>query len=146
MPRTARTLIETLQPYHRRKDPQNHPLWRLRELDDIDKHRVPHIVNAVTTSSEVTFSAPVKGAVWKVLDGPLEDDAIIAWVDFTNAQFWVPGAGSQANVSVDVSFGYGIAFDRGEPGQGDGVTFLIEEELLPYVKDVVLPKFTRFFV
>lgn len=145
MPLAARTLIEGLQPYHRRHDPHNHPLARLRDLDDFDKHRVLHVVNAVTTSTHIGFSEWVKGATHGVNEGPLEDEAIIAWVDFTNAESWVPGAGPKAQVTVNASFGYGIAFDRAGPGHGDGVTFLIEEELLPYIKDVVMPKFLRFF-
>ncbi len=146
MPPRARTLIETLQPYHRRNDPQNHPLARLRDLDDFDKHRVLHIVNAVPTSAKFEFSVPLKGAVSDITHGPLEDDAIVGWVDMTNAIPFAPGAGPKVKVEVKASFGTGIAFDRAGPGQGDGVTYLIEEELLPYVKDVVLPKFTRFFV
>lgn len=40
----ALALIEEAQPYHRVEDPTAHPLWVLRELSNVDKHRLPILV------------------------------------------------------------------------------------------------------
>lgn len=42
----AQTIIEGLQPYHRGQDFRTHPLWILRELSNIDKHRLIHPIVA----------------------------------------------------------------------------------------------------
>lgn len=39
----AERIIEKLQPYHLGKDFRDHPLWKLNELANIDKHRTPHV-------------------------------------------------------------------------------------------------------
>jgi hypothetical protein len=40
----AQAVIEGLQPYHRGKTFGDDPLWRLHELNRLDKHRVLHII------------------------------------------------------------------------------------------------------
>lgn len=42
----AQTIVEGLQPYHRSADFREHPLWKLHELDRINKHRLLHVVAA----------------------------------------------------------------------------------------------------
>jgi hypothetical protein len=42
----AQTVIESLQPYHDGASFVDHPLWRLHELNRIDKHRLLHPVAA----------------------------------------------------------------------------------------------------
>lgn len=145
MPPSARGVIESLQPYHRRKDPQRHPLWVLRDLDDFDKHRVLHVVNATSNRAAFQFSVPVKGVKIHHYFGPLENGTELAWFDLSDAVVDIPGGGPEVGVDLDVNLGFGISFDKAGPANGDGVTWLIEEELIPYVKKTVLPKFTKFF-
>jgi len=42
----AQAIIKELQPYHRGNDYARHPLWRLHDLCNIDKHRSLNIVQA----------------------------------------------------------------------------------------------------
>jgi hypothetical protein len=102
-------------------------------------------VNSVASSSDIDFSTPVKGGRIGVNHGPIEDGGVIAVIDTEGMETKTAGGGAQVNVQVKCAFGYSIAFDRDGPGRGDGVTWLIEEELLPYVEAVVFPKFLQFF-
>jgi hypothetical protein len=40
----AQTEVERMQPYHRGTDFRLHPLWQLQVLDNINKHRLLHVV------------------------------------------------------------------------------------------------------
>jgi hypothetical protein len=53
MPR--REILQRVQPFHLGSEYEQHPLWKLNELNNIDKHRVLHVVNLVGHSSVAFF-------------------------------------------------------------------------------------------
>ncbi|MEV8147358.1 hypothetical protein AB0O52_04310 [Arthrobacter sp. NPDC080073] len=53
MPRLE--VLQRIQPHNLGSDYQQHPLWKLNELDNIDKHRVLHVANLVGYSSVAFF-------------------------------------------------------------------------------------------
>lgn len=72
----AQAVIESLQPYERRKtDPFGDLLWMLSELDNIDKHRLllvarPHFNRmriAITIDGETRYVAPSNHPQWRSL-------------------------------------------------------------------------------
>lgn len=74
----AKTVIEQLQPYKRGKDYAHHPLWRLNELSNQDKHRLPPVASAVTLGP-VAYFVPegIEAADVKPLYTAFEDRAAI---------------------------------------------------------------------
>lgn len=54
----ALQIIESLQPYHRRDQPQKHPLALLNELWNIDKHRNLALTTMKLTDSQAFISNP----------------------------------------------------------------------------------------
>jgi hypothetical protein len=48
-----REILQQIQPHNMGSDYEQHPLWKLNELDNIDKHRVLHVANLVGYSSVV---------------------------------------------------------------------------------------------
>ena len=140
----AKTIIEGLQPYHRRKDAEKHPLAVLQELDNIDKHRFLHVVGMVVSSANVDFTKPVGGARIWLSSEPLKRDAVIAKLDFSRANTNVLGGGAKQTVNVDMSFGVGVCFDEPGVNKLDAIQVIVEEDLLAYVRDVVIAKLSPF--
>jgi hypothetical protein len=54
----AQAEIERLQPYHRGHAYDTDPLWRLGELNNVDKHRVLHVVQRVMTGAMLPINGP----------------------------------------------------------------------------------------
>lgn len=52
-----REILQRVQPFHLGGEYEKHPLWKLNELNNIDKHRVIHVVNLVGHSSIAFFAA-----------------------------------------------------------------------------------------
>jgi hypothetical protein len=140
----AQSLVRWWQPYRRGAAYARHPLWLLRELSDWDKHRLLLVATTVATSSTVNLSVPAKGLRFWLRTEPLEDGAPVAKLDFSKAQTELFGGGATTEVEVNAVFGYGLSFLNG-PAAGDGITYLLEEELIPFVRDRIVPSFRRFF-
>jgi hypothetical protein len=111
-PRGTKARIERLQPYHRRKDPDTWLLWQLRELNDIDKHRLLHVAPAAIDA----FQHGVRGtgAGWtlhgiRIRRAPLKENAIAVW--------WNIEAVGEAQVNVEANLIPGIAFDESTPSK-----------------------------
>jgi len=54
----AQAVIESLQPYHRGNAYDTDPLWRLSELNNIDKHRVLHIAQRIMDGAVLPVNGP----------------------------------------------------------------------------------------
>lgn len=54
----ALSAVENLQPY-RSGDPQHHPLWRLSELNNIDKHRLLNVTSLSGSGGVAFLPAPL---------------------------------------------------------------------------------------
>jgi hypothetical protein len=140
----ARSLVKWWQPFRRGRDFAQHPLWVLRELSDWDKHRLLLVAGSLATSSEFDFSVPVKGVRHWLSDDSLKDGAPVAVLDYSQANTAVLGGGPKVKADVKAAFGYGISFLEG-PAAKHGVTYVLEDELFPCVRDGIVPSFRRFF-
>lgn len=80
----ARTIIESVQPYHTKaEDRENDPMWLLHEFWNQDKHRVPVLANAsVLTSSIGVRNPPTTGFNSRLMSGPQKDSAVVGRVTF----------------------------------------------------------------
>ena len=58
----ARGVLTSLQPYHQ-DQPQDHPLWRLSELNNIDKHRLLHVTSLSGAGGVAFVPAPLDPTV-----------------------------------------------------------------------------------
>lgn len=54
----AQAVIERLQPYKRGQSYDADPLWRLGELNNIDKHRVLHVASRVMNGATMPMNGP----------------------------------------------------------------------------------------
>lgn len=112
-PRGTKTRVERLQPYHRRKDPETWLLWLLREISDIDKHRLLHVAPAAITAHQLGWKSDGPGGVvfhgYTVRAAPLKENAMAVW--------WDIDADPEANVQVDAQLVMGIAFDKTTPSK-----------------------------
>jgi hypothetical protein len=144
IPSRAKTIIESLQPYHRRKTPHQHPLWVLQKLNNIDKHRFLHVVGMVVSNADIDFSKSVAGIRFWLTDQPLKRDAVIAKIDYSRAKTNVPGGSPKQSVDMDLRFGVSVCFD--EPGVNaiDSAQVILEDDLLAYLRGAVIAKLSPF--
>jgi hypothetical protein len=71
----TRAAIERVQPYNRVKGQWFAPLWWLAQLNDVDKHRLPHITVVAAHADNIAINAEpgTFKALWN--EGPLFDGA-----------------------------------------------------------------------
>lgn len=140
----ARAVIESAQPYQRRKQglaSEQHLLWVLQELNNIDKHRRPHLSFTAGKLFAATIK-PIPGTgteivdQWTVGDGRLVDDATVVR--------WTVRDPAEPYVEVDLQIGFSIGLDEGSPmGRGDIVDNIhligryiggIRNRLIPFLR------------
>ena len=104
----AQAIIERLQPYHRRKNPDTRSLRQLQELSNIDKHRLLHVTYSAFKGSDFEFEvANVAGLTdFGFRPGPLKRNAPVAtW----RAMPIDPSRGMKVDVKIelttDITFG-----------------------------------------
>lgn len=54
----AQAAVESLQPFHH-SEPHQHPLWRLSEMNNIDKHRLLHVTSLSGAGGVAFVPAPL---------------------------------------------------------------------------------------
>ena len=99
--------VERLQPYHRRKCPENRVLWTLYLLSNSDKHRAPWLTIATLLDSRITVT--VDGVTINqeiVYRGRLKRGAVIA-------QWEVDHFAAESRMDVDPNLKVGVAFGKG---------------------------------
>lgn len=106
----AQAEIEGLQPHNRGQNYESDPLWRLHQLSNVDKHRLPHFVlfkpiAAAYHSSSFGVIGP-QNIEWRY--GPIEDGAIVALYDR-------PAGISDAEMNMYFSPLFSIGFGHGLP-------------------------------
>ena len=107
MSRSAIASVQRLQPYHRRKHPELWALWMLKELSDIDKHRLLHLTAWIPRSVQVKLSGlRVAGGNVEVkhFARPMEEGTLFAQVI---GDFIAP-----AEVNVDAKITPDVIFDK----------------------------------
>lgn len=127
--------IRSLQPYQAGDNASSHPLWLLRELNRIDKHRRVHVV-AVEPQEQI-------GNLIGVSDAEITD--VRAW-NRTKAgdeifRCSIHATGPQPKGDVEVSATVQVEFAAGS-GDLDGVQLGgFVETVVAYVRNNVFPKF-----
>jgi hypothetical protein len=137
MSHAARAAIERVQPYHRR-NPRLKALWRLEELSNIDKHRLPHLTAFVGSRSRFQITgggvARIDG-IRPTLGAPIREKAEVAriWGEFD----------LQAGVQVRADIRPEVVFDqRGEATSVRGASVCETlAEILVCIGFDVLPEF-----
>ncbi len=135
----ALSVIDQVQPYHRKHEPERHPLAVLDKLWNIDKHRNLSLAATMLANSQIHVS-DAQGE-WRVggqfQPGPLADDGIVGVFRFE-------GGGPPADAEVEASGDLFVAFaDTGRWGTDRPVTEILEE-LHQYVSVTVVSRLEPF--
>ncbi|MBN1528365.1 MAG: hypothetical protein JW895_04855, partial [Thermoleophilaceae bacterium] len=143
---TARTIIERLQPYHRRKNPGTRSLWELQELSNANKHRLfPLVYSSFELGQfEILGSVPFALHNFESTPGRLKRNAVIArWAYVT-----VP---TPISMKVNAELVTDITFNKGPrtpyPVRGRSVLatlhgimrFIAAEVVPPLADDLGVP-------
>jgi hypothetical protein len=71
-------LFKRLQPYQRGAKYWVHPLWQLHHLNNLDKHRFPHVVQFATVAGAYFPDSPRRPSDLEINMGPLRDGMRVA--------------------------------------------------------------------
>lgn len=84
----AQTIIKGLQPHNRGSEFASDPFWKLHKLNNMDKHRAPHVTQmAVAAYADFSGTPHLPGTINTYL-GPFEDGAkIVSYVPFADEGF-----------------------------------------------------------
>lgn len=134
-PEAAKTEIEHSQPYGEWDPewgpPAHHPLWRLREWSNLDKHRFVHAVPSLVYGATWIYPEELEFEQAQHPFGPFEDGA-----ELTRFIFREP------HPEVDMSFHPMIDICLGQSTRAASADL---GEICDHVERSVLPRFTRFF-
>lgn len=110
----AQTIIKRLQPYNRGDKFASDPLWKLHQLSNMDKHRVPHVTQAAVSAYADFPSAPHLPGTISITMGAYEDGAEIA--------SYTPSASGgevfDPYMHMDPLLTFGIVFGKGSATSG----------------------------
>ena len=130
IPCEAIEIIKSLQPYERGNGFDGHPLWRLNELCNIDKH----------------MTIPVNGTIVDFATGPADCCETFSWGRTDDGAIM----GIPLEIKDKVYFKPSppeLVFGR--PSDEPGTPFEIKQrdiaEIHEFVRDSVIPRFERFF-
>jgi hypothetical protein len=135
LPLDAQALIESLQPYNRKDNPEGHLLYILNRLWNDDKHETPPIVAGVHSSTGIGARGRVIIRSGKVSTGATDDGAEVMI-------FSVPDRQSVNNLKP--VFKVSVAFDKNGPARGV-TAYKLLIDLHNFVRDEVVNKFAPFF-
>ncbi len=118
----AKTIIETLQPYHDGARANRHPLWFVHEFSNTDKHRALVLMRGIVGGLAFRYSHGAEGAQTP------------------------PSAQSTARTNVQMKPHDAQSVTLAEPGpwRQEPVTVLLESAL-EFIRQRVLPRFEPFF-
>jgi hypothetical protein len=133
----ARTIIEQLQPYHCRKNPDTRRLWELRELSNNDKHRLfPLVYSSFELGRfEVIGDVPFALRELESIPGRLKRGAVVArWAYVTTPQ--------RIRMHVNAELVTDITFNKGSrtpyPVRGRSVLATLYG-IMRFIADEVVP-------
>ncbi len=128
----AQTIIKGLQPHNRGDKFASHPFWKLYQLSNMDKHRVPHItLLAVSTYADFPEVPGLPGTL-TINFGPFEDGAEIATYTPLTGDF-------DPEVHMDPLLTFGIAFGQGSATPGWNCSLALRWLHSHIVRDAVEP-------
>lgn len=115
----AQTAIKELQPHIRGDEFASDPLWKLHQLSNMDKHRVPHVTQVAVAAWADFLDAPHLPGTISINLGPFEDGTQIA----SYAPHVSVDEGFDPKVDVDPLLTLGIVFGKrsATPGWDCGV-------------------------
>jgi len=111
----AQAIIKRLQPYTRGDEFASDPLWKLNELSNMDKHRVPHVTQMAVRSFSDFADAPHLPGTINIDIGSYEDGAQIASYSPRTSAF---AEGFDPKVHMDPLLTFGIAFGQASATPG----------------------------
>ncbi len=122
----AIALIKSEQPFPGDKggtgEGAKSPLWHLKELSDVDKHRTLHVTGTLLESFNFTFPPLTRDATIQRQErrgpGPIQEDTVLASAYLPGVIEW-PFAERQ----VQCTLGTDVAFDQGTPTVGGWLVF-----------------------
>ena len=136
----AQTIIEGLQPHNRGAEFESDPLWKLHQLSNMDKHRVPHVARVAISSYADFPDAPHLPGTISINMGAYEDGAEIA--------SYTPHVSAFAEsfdpyVHMDSLLTFGIVFGEGSatPGWDCGVAL---RWIQAHIVNKVLPPLAHY--
>lgn len=134
----AQTLINMLQPYQQGDKFNRHPLWALRQLSNIDKHRLPHLTLIRPSGISVSGAGgPLQDRGFELEWGPMENDAVIARYSRFDE------SGAEVNVQFHHSFEVGFGPVPGVPPMGCSAHWFLKW-LWEHIAWNVIPSLYRF--
>jgi hypothetical protein len=114
-------LIRSEQPFATGEGERS-PLWHLKELSDIDKHRTLHVTGAMVETFNFVFPPLKHDAVVHREPprgpGPIQQDSILGRAYFPGVSIW-PFADDKVQCELRVD----VAFDHGIPAPGTWLVF-----------------------
>ncbi len=139
----AQAIIKRLQPHNRGDEFASDPLWKLHELNNMDKHRVPHVVQMAISAWTDFADAPHVPRTINLNLGPFEDGAeIMSYTPHLSVT-----EGFDPEMHVDPLLTFGIFFGEGSatPGWrcGDALRWIhrhIVNNVLPPLVDSFLTR------
>ena len=148
MDSAAQALIEGLQPYHRGEAYDTDPLWRLHELNRIDKHRVLHVVTRAMEGSLLDLAGAKNLASLGTADGS-------EWTLRSGGEIMPEGRALVARwaaVPIDpakpMHVGFkpvlGVSFAPGTPLVADTPVLEVLGEIRDHIMSAVLPPLVGF--
>lgn len=137
-------IVEQLQPYHRQPDPEQHPLFRLNDLANFDKHRELHVVGSDTGDGGAImlqnsdFDPPV--SLIQPLATPRRPGQFLLPAPIS----WSESAAVTATIHLRPHLGFAAA-----PGSASEDNLeLVDDltQLLMWVRYAVVARFKQFFL
>lgn len=141
VPRGVRTLVERLQPYHRRKWPQTALLGQLQAISNWDKHRTLMTTAAGTKSTEVAIRIIGRATLQNVeyFTPILKPNAILARFEAADVDDGTKVYMKPVTTVVPI-------FDPAMPPEiRERPVFATLHDCTNFIRDGVLPMFARFF-
>lgn len=111
--------LKDLQPYTREDDPAFHPLHRLREISNWDKHRELHFAAIALVGHRYWLKEGTRNA--RVIPLRIRARTRVSEESTEVARFTVIPTGPDAHVNVHIEVFGEIAFGKGSPLEGLGV-------------------------
>ena len=146
LPPKVSATVESLQPYHRRNNPDSRYLWMLHQLSNVDKHRIVAVSTASIASVVVRVSTSGETSVRRIATPQwpvrFEDRAVIARIEMGYSE-----VGATMNVDPTTRIGFSVDFaKRGEAEPVRGLPLLSTlGNIGSYVEDVVVAHFRPYF-
>jgi hypothetical protein len=136
----AQAVIESLQPYHRANDPEEHELWIIHDLAIVDRHRKGLVTGTILQGASMGINEMHGGSLYVhhvgggLRSGPFQNGAEVA-------RFSYSGGSGPMRMNLNATFA--VAFNPKGPGRGAPVLDCLTG-LRNYVRNIVFPQLEVF--